>query len=87
MKLVTLRVVIRSANARTAIAGGVATAAGLDRNTAVQIGVDLALRRPHSSRQAEADQRGLKTLGRAGYAQSAMISFMEKLLGSAQFPF
>jgi len=37
---------------KTAIAGGVATAAGLDRNTAVQIGVDLALRRPHS-RQAE----------------------------------
>jgi len=34
----------------TAIAGGVATAAGLDRNTAVQIGVDLALRRPHSGR-------------------------------------
>ena len=36
----------------TAIAGGVASVAGLDRNTAVQIGVDLALRRPHS-RQAE----------------------------------
>ena len=71
----------------TAIAGGVATVAGLDRNTAVQIGVDLALRRPHS-RQAEleADQRGLKTLGRTGYAQSAMISFMEKLLDSRSVP-
>jgi len=35
---------------RESIAGGVATVAGLDRNTAVQIGVDLALRRPHSRR-------------------------------------
>ncbi len=71
----------------TAIAGGVASVAGLDSNTAVQIGVDLALRRPHS-RQAEleADQTGLKTLGRAGYAQSAMISFMEKLLDSRSVP-
>lgn len=68
----------------TAIAGGVATAAGLDSNTAVNIGVDLALRRPHSRRdEYEADQRGLRTLGRAGYAQSAMVAFMEKLLDSS----
>jgi predicted Zn-dependent protease len=72
---------------QTAIAGGVATAAGLDRNTAVQIGVDLALRRPNSRQdELEADQRGLKTLERAGYAQSAMISFMEKLLDSPSVP-
>jgi beta-barrel assembly-enhancing protease len=32
----------------TAIARGFATAAGLERSTAVQIGVDLALRHPHS---------------------------------------
>lgn len=65
----------------TAIAGSVATAAGVDRNQAVQIGVELALRRPHSRQdEYEADQAGLKTLGRAGYAQSAMVSFMEKLL-------
>ena len=32
----------------TAIAGSVATAAGVDRNQAVQIGVELALRRPNS---------------------------------------
>jgi len=31
---------------RETIARGVATAAGLDRNTAVQIGVELALQRP-----------------------------------------
>lgn len=65
----------------TAIAGGVATAAGLDRNQAVAIGVDLALRRPNSRQdEYEADTTGLKMLGQAGYAESAMVSFMEKLL-------
>jgi predicted Zn-dependent protease len=65
----------------TAIAGGVATAAGMDRNRAVQIGVELALRRPNSrEHEYEADSAGLRTLGRTGYAQSAMVSFMEKLL-------
>jgi predicted Zn-dependent protease len=66
---------------QTAIAGGVATAAGVDRNRAVQIGVDLALRRPNSRQdEFEADQTGLRTLRRAGYAESAMVAFMEKLL-------
>lgn len=65
----------------TAIAGSVATAAGVDRNQAVQIGVELALRRPNSRQdEYEADTTGLTTLGRAGYAQSAMVSFMQKLL-------
>ncbi len=72
---------------RTAIAQGVSQAAGLDRNAAVQIGVELALRRPRS-RQAEleADRSGLRNLGRAGYAQSAMVSFMKKLLRSGGSP-
>lgn len=72
---------------RTAIAQGVSQAAGLDRNAAVQIGVELALRRPRS-RQAElqADRSGLRNLARAGYAQSAMISFMKKLLSSGSPP-
>jgi len=49
-------------------------------------GVELALQRPHSRRdEFEADRRGLQILGRAG-AQSAMISFMEKLLGSRSLP-
>ena len=66
---------------KTAIAGGVATAAGLDRSQAVAIGVELALRRPNSRQdEYEADQTGLRILGSAGYAQSGMISFMEKLL-------
>jgi predicted Zn-dependent protease len=64
-----------------AIAQGVAAAAGLDRNLAVQIGVDLALRRPHSRQdELEADELGLDTLQKAGYAPVAMVDFMEKLL-------
>lgn len=65
----------------TALAGGIATAAGLDRNRAVAIGVDLALRRPGSRQdELEADREGLEMMGRAGYAQSATVTFMEKLL-------
>ncbi|MFB2768096.1 M48 family metallopeptidase [Pelatocladus sp. BLCC-F211] len=72
---------------QTAIARGVATATGLDRSTAVQIGVDLALRRPHSRQdEFEADRKGLRTLRRAGYAQSAMIAFMQKLLNQPSLP-
>jgi len=65
-----------------AIAQGVATAAEIDTNRAVQLGVELALRRPRSRQdEFDADSRGLRMLGQAGYAQSAMVSFMEKLLG------
>ena len=70
-----------------AIASGVASAAGIDGSRAVQIGVELALRRPHS-RQAEyeADQLGLQTMGRSGYAQSGMVDFMKKLLNQPSPP-
>ncbi|MBE8967115.1 M48 family metallopeptidase [Nostocales cyanobacterium LEGE 12452] len=64
-----------------AIASGLASASGLDRNTAVNIGVELALNRPRSRQdEFDADQRGLRTLTRAGYAQSGIVSFMQKLL-------
>lgn len=66
---------------QTAIARGLATATGLDDSTAVQLGVELALRRPNSREdEFEADRLGLQTLGRAGYAQTAMVNFMQKLL-------
>jgi len=70
-----------------AIASGLVSAAGLDRSTAVNLGVDLAIRRPHS-RQAEfeADQKGLVNLTRAGYAPKAMVEFMQKLLGQRSVP-
>jgi len=65
---------------QTAIARGVAVAAGLDRNTLVNIGVDLALRLPNSREdEFEADQIGLDLLKKADYAPSAMVDFMEKL--------
>lgn len=70
-----------------ALAQGVASAAGLDRNTAVNIGVELALRRPNSRRaEFEADQQGLATLVKAGYAPGAMPAFMEKLRNQRSVP-
>jgi predicted Zn-dependent protease len=68
---------------QTAVARGLAAAAGLDRNTLVNIGVDLALRRPNSRKdEFEADREGLYNLEQAGYAPSGIIAFMEKLLKS-----
>ncbi|MDH6060902.1 M48 family metalloprotease [Chrysosporum bergii ANA360D] len=66
-----------------AIADGIADIVGLDRNTAVEIGLELALNRPRSRQdEFDADARGLKALTKAGYAQSAMVSFMQKLMTS-----
>ena len=72
---------------QTLLAQGLATAAGVDNSVAVQMGVELALRRP-KSRQAEfeADQIGIETLGRAGYAQYGAITFMQELLKKASPP-
>jgi predicted Zn-dependent protease len=71
----------------SALAQGIVTAAGMDRNAAVNIGVELALRRPNSRRdEFEADQRGLATLTAAGYAPGAMVDFMEKLANQASLP-
>jgi beta-barrel assembly-enhancing protease len=71
----------------TAIANGLAGAAGLDRSTAVNIGLELALRRPNSRQhEYEADVLGLETLRNAGYAPSGMVTFMSKLLRSGNVP-
>ncbi|MBH8567217.1 M48 family metallopeptidase [Nostoc sp. CENA67] len=70
-----------------ALESGLLSAAGLDRNTAVNIGVQLARDLPRSRQnEYEADQRGLRTLTRTGYSQSAMVSFMKKLLGKSSTP-
>lgn len=67
----------------SAIAQGLLGVAGLDKSQAVQIGVELALRRPHSRRdEFDADQRGLANITRARYAQVEMVNFMQKLLAS-----
>lgn len=64
-----------------ALAQGLSTAAGLDTNKAAQIGVQLALRLPHSRRdEYDADRRGLKMMERTGYAPSGMVAFMKKLI-------
>ncbi|NET55834.1 MAG: M48 family metalloprotease [Symploca sp. SIO2E6] len=66
-----------------AIANGLTAVAGLDRNVAIQLGVELALRRPNSRKdEFEADKLGLENLTRAGYAPYGMVSFMEKLLNA-----
>ncbi len=71
----------------TAIASGLASAAGLDESTAVQLGVELALRRPNSREdEFQADARGVQTLGKAGYDQVAMINFLEKLRSQRSVP-
>lgn len=68
---------------QTAIARGLAVAAGVDRNTLVNIGVELAFKLPNSRKdELEADKLGLETLDKSGYAQSAMVEFMKKLLNS-----
>lgn len=72
---------------KTAIASGLVGAAGLDRNVAANIGVELAFRRPNSRKdELEADSFGLDALRRAGYAQSAMVTFMTKLLRNNSVP-
>jgi len=66
---------------QAAVARGVATAAGLNSNTLVNIGVELALQRPNSRKdEFQADQLGLETLKQGGYAPSGMVEFMKKLL-------
>lgn len=66
---------------QSALSRGLITAAGLDRNTVANIGVDLALNRPLSRQdEYEADQIGLKLVRQAGYAESAAPAFMRKLL-------
>lgn len=70
-----------------AIQQGVASATGLDRNTAVAIGVELAINRPNSrENEFEADELGLQNVTRAGYAPSAVAAFMTKLQGQSSVP-
>ena len=64
-----------------AISQGVLSAAGLDRNDAVQIGVELAVSRPNGrADELEADNFGLTNMTKADYAPAGILGFMEKLL-------
>jgi predicted Zn-dependent protease len=63
-----------------ALSQGLMSAAGLNQNAIVQLGVQLAVNLPNSREaELEADREGLLTLERAGYAPIAMVSFMKKL--------
>ena len=64
----------------TALAQGLLSAAGLETKTWVQLAVNLAYNLPNSRKdELEADRLGLNNLAEAGYAPTAMISFMGKL--------
>jgi beta-barrel assembly-enhancing protease len=66
---------------QAAVTRGVATAAGVDSNRLVGLGVEFALNRPRSrADEIDADKRSLQMMTRAGYPQSALIGFLEKLL-------
>ncbi|MCW6036420.1 M48 family metalloprotease [Spirulina subsalsa FACHB-351] len=76
---ITARHAIRQMRSQ-AITQGLLSAAGLQQDQAVQIGVELALNRPNSREdELEADRLGLDMLRRANYEPTAMISFMQKL--------
>lgn len=63
-----------------AISRGLMSAAGLNENEIVNLGVQLAVNLPHSREaELEADQVGLNNLKRADYAPIGMITFMKKL--------
>ena len=63
-----------------AIANGIAGALGVSQDDLVNLGVQLALELPNSrAHEYDADNRGFATMGRAGYAQSGFITFMQNL--------
>lgn len=68
-----------------ALSQGLMSAAGINRNTMVQLGVQLAFNLPYSREaESDADRLGLKTLQEAGYAPIAMVNFMKKLARQGQ---
>ena len=70
-----------------ALAQGIAGALGVRQDFLVNLGVELALRLPASrGDEYNADERGFNNLGRAGYAQSGLVTFMQKLVGQRSAP-
>lgn len=70
-----------------AIQRGIATAAGVDRNAAIAIGIELAINRPNSrDDEYEADEEGLIAMTQAGYAPIGIVDFLEKLRGQSSVP-
>jgi beta-barrel assembly-enhancing protease len=72
---------------QAALTQGISSIAGVDRDTIVQMGVQLALTLPNSRQdEYDADKRGLTTMIQAGYAPSAMPEFMKKLVSNNSAP-
>ena len=75
------RHLVKQIRQRMVAQGVVAVATGSSRNQLANLGVELALNRPHSrSHEYQADEDGLRILTAGGYARSAMPAFMRKLL-------
>lgn len=70
-----------------ALAQGIAGALGVRQDVLVNLGVELALRLPASrGDEYNADERGFNNLGRAGYSQAGLVTFMQKLVGHRSAP-
>lgn len=70
-----------------ALTQGIAEALGVRQDALVNLGVDLALNLPASrGDEYNADERSFNNLGRAGYAQSGLVTFMQKLVGQSSAP-
>jgi predicted Zn-dependent protease len=70
-----------------AIESGIASAAGVGRNVAVNLGIQLAMDLPGSRKhEFEADKLGLFTFTKEGYDPAAMPTFMQKLVKSGSTP-
>lgn len=66
---------------QAAITQGITGALGVNRDRLVNIGTQIALQLPASrSDEYEADRHGFYSMGRAGYDQTGMASFMQKLV-------
>lgn len=72
---------------KAAITQGITGALGVNRDRLVNIGTQIALQLPASrSDEYEADVHGFESMGRAGYDQSGMVSFMQKLVRGRSQP-
>lgn len=70
-----------------AITRGITGALGVNRDRLVNIGTEVALALPASrSAEYEADRLGFHNMGRAGYDQTGMVTFMQKLVRGRSAP-
>jgi beta-barrel assembly-enhancing protease len=72
---------------QAALAQGITSIAGVDRDQIVQIATQVVFTLPNSRQdEYDADRRGLTTMIQTGYAPSAMPEFMKKLVSNNSAP-